>query len=217
MATSVVSICNLALSRIGEEASISSIEKPDGKTEALICARMYPIALGTLLDRHNWSFATKRASLAQLANFDATPWMYAYAAPVDCRRIIDLRSKEEKPIQTYATYKPQVLKRVPDAVEFEVVNAGGNTAVLTNCEGVVARYVLKNPPAAFFTDAFVDALAWLLASHLTGQAVRGDSGFNYTGMCYKYYLLALDTAMRQDATQTRKYTRYTPENIRSRN
>ena len=207
----------MALSRIGEEASISSIEKPDGKPEALLCARMYPIALGTLLDRHNWSFATKRASLAQLANFDASPWKYAYAAPIDCRRIIDLRGIEEKTIETHVVHTPRLMSRVPDAVEFEVVNAGGNTAVLTNCEGVVARYVMKKPPAAFFTESFTDALAWLLASHLTGQAVRGDSGFNYTGMCYKYYLAALDTAMKLDATQTRKYTRYTPENIRSRN
>lgn len=210
MAASAVTICNLALSRIGSAASVSSIEKPDGSQDSLACARMYPIALGTLLDRHNWAFATKRATAAKLSNFDPTPWKFAYAFPTDCRRIIDLQSPE------YESVPPALRGKLPRAVEFEVVSAGGTVAVLTNCESPNIRYIVKDPAPSFFTDSFVDALAWLLASYLAGQAVRGDSGFNYTGYCYKYYLTALDAATRQDSTQTRKYTRHVPEGIRSR-
>lgn len=217
MATTVVNICNLALSRIGEEASISSIERPGDDIHAQICARMYPMALGTLLDKHNWAFATKRATMAKLANFDASPWQYSYAFPNDCRRIIDLAPQEPEVRETIPVRNlPPLFSRKPKAVEFEVVNAGGTIAVLTNCENPTARYIIKNPPPSFFTDSFVDALAWLLASHLSGQAVRGESGFNYAGYCYKYFLMAYDVAAKQDASQTRRYARYVPENIRSR-
>ena len=78
MAT-VVSICNLALSRIGDNATISAVGPSDGSFQAEACGRLYPIALGTCLGMHNWAFATRRVRLAAVADtmVDKGEWQYA--------------------------------------------------------------------------------------------------------------------------------------------
>ena len=79
---SVVDICNLALAHIGDDATVSSIDPPEGSAQAEHCKRFYAIARDTMLQMHNWNFASKRISLAQVTN-PITEWLYAYAAPSD--------------------------------------------------------------------------------------------------------------------------------------
>ena len=56
----VVSICNLALSYLGDSANMVAINAPEKSTQAELCSRLYPTAVSALLDMHDWSFATKR-------------------------------------------------------------------------------------------------------------------------------------------------------------
>ena len=73
-----VGICNLALSRLGDAATVSSIDPPEGSTQADLCATFYPMARDSLLEMHAWAFATRRVDLSLLtAETDA--WVYAYA------------------------------------------------------------------------------------------------------------------------------------------
>jgi hypothetical protein len=44
---SEVQICNLALSRIGEDGSIISLDPPEGSEHAAACAAFYQRALGS--------------------------------------------------------------------------------------------------------------------------------------------------------------------------
>lgn len=60
---SAVTICNLALAHLGDSATVSSIDPPEGSAQAEHCARFYPVALGLLLEAHPWNFATKRSRL----------------------------------------------------------------------------------------------------------------------------------------------------------
>ena len=62
---SEVDICNLALSHLGDNATVASIDPPEGSAQAEHCSRFYPIARDTLLEMHNWNFSTRRAVLAQ--------------------------------------------------------------------------------------------------------------------------------------------------------
>jgi len=64
---SIVDICNLALSHLGDSATVSSIDPPEGSAQADLCARFFPIALASLLEAHSWGFATRRVALAPLA------------------------------------------------------------------------------------------------------------------------------------------------------
>ena len=49
---SAVTICNLALAHLGDSATVSSIDPPEGSAPAEHCARFYPVALGLLLEAH---------------------------------------------------------------------------------------------------------------------------------------------------------------------
>ena len=65
--TPTVDLCNLALSLVGQSASISSVDPPEGSVYAHLCAQMYPLALGEMLEQHPWGFSTTTQELAPLA------------------------------------------------------------------------------------------------------------------------------------------------------
>ena len=72
MATEV-DICNLALAHLGDDATIASINPPEGSAQAEKAARFYPIARNTLLELHSWNFAScKRAFIPW-----SFKWIYA--------------------------------------------------------------------------------------------------------------------------------------------
>lgn len=224
--TNAVDICNLALNRIGKKAAVSNISPPDGSDEALSCSRMYPLALGTILDAHNWSFATKRKTLAKLADVDAAPWAYAYALPNGCRRVIDIQEtpdENENPAElgygfgTYYRWRT-VEHFLTDGqpVEFEIVNGGSTLALLTDIERPTCRYIVSDPPVSFFSAAFTDALAWLLASYLAGLTIRGETSFNFCAMCQRQYEATVAKAAAQDARQVKVRPKVLPFSVRGR-
>jgi hypothetical protein len=86
MATEV-DICNLALSHLGDTATVNSINPPDGSVQAMHCARFYPAARDELLEIFEWDFAKVRETgLAQLDSA-ASAWAYAYALPADTIKV----------------------------------------------------------------------------------------------------------------------------------
>ncbi len=216
----VVTICNLALSRVGNKASVSSINPPDESTEAEACARFYPMALGTLLDAHNWSFATKMEPLAQRSGLDPGPWRFVYGLPSDCRHVISVESLEEPPRALEGRWRHQppvgyLNDRLDNCRknEFEVMSDGKGLALYTNVEDARVRYIMADPSAATFPAAFTEALSWLLASYLAGQTIRGEEGFNFVSACGKFYQLALSEAKRRDCTQRYSARRHTPNGV----
>ncbi len=65
---SEVSICNMALSHLGDIAQVTSIAPPDGTMQAQLCANFYWSARNALLEMADWGFATQRQLLAQVTN-----------------------------------------------------------------------------------------------------------------------------------------------------
>lgn len=85
--TSAVDICNLALGYLKIEP-ITSIETPTSNEEK-ICAKYYDIARQATLESSDWSFATKRASIAQDTNTPAFGWDYQSGTlPTDFLKLI---------------------------------------------------------------------------------------------------------------------------------
>lgn len=191
-----VTICNLALSRIGDSASVSSIDPPDGSAQAEACSRLYPVALDSCLDLHNWSFATRRATLSAVAEGSVPhgAWRTAFMLPADCKRVVDLMS----PYGIFEHSKER----------FEVVGTDFGRVILTDTEEATIRYICAEPKASQFTGLFVDGLAWLLASYLAGETIRGDSAFAYTQKCQQQFQVALSLAMKQDARQVHQPKKY---------
>jgi hypothetical protein len=93
---SEVTICNLALSHLGDTAEVTSIKPPDASVQAQLCARFYPMARNALLEMANWGFATRRVTLAEVANPTLDPddscsrgtWRFAYGLPADAVNVL---------------------------------------------------------------------------------------------------------------------------------
>lgn len=171
--SSTVDICNQALANLGDSATITSIDPPEGSPQAEHCARFYPMALSTLLEAHNWSFSTRRGTLAQVTNPSST-WDYAYAKPSNCVTmiaILDPAASDDYSASigsTGATYTPQkfVMETLDD----------GSEVILTNQADAVGRYTVAITDVAKFSPLFIECLTWLLTAKIAGPVVKGSEG-----------------------------------------
>jgi len=89
MATSVIEICNNALTDLGEEA-IASLA--DNTKAARLCNQRWPAVRDAVLRAHPWNCATVQAELA--ASAMATGWKYAasFPLPTGCLRVLCVHS-----------------------------------------------------------------------------------------------------------------------------
>lgn len=185
MATEV-DICNLALSHLGDSANLQAINPPDGSAQADHCARWYPIARDSLLEMHDWSWATKRIALAQVANPSAA-WLYCYAQPNDLLSpiaVMDPTATDDSsialpaPSQAFFGYSNPVINTgiyTPQEYTLEAA-ADGSDVIYTNQQNAVLRYVSRTTDTSKFSTTFIVTLAASLASMLAGPVVKGEAG-----------------------------------------
>ena len=168
---SVVQICNMALSHIGSEARVSSINPPDGSVEAGHCAMFYDLARTELLEPGNWAFSLKRAPLAKVTN-PSTAWAYAYAKPSNCLRALRiLRPSIAAAVLTRnLAFEPHTDDRGGAAFDVE------GDVILTNEPDAVLLYVQDVTDSTKIPASFTSALSYLLASYLAGPIIKGNEG-----------------------------------------
>jgi hypothetical protein len=147
MATSIVSIWNMALGWIGTKGVTSLTEN---SPERRACEQFYDIARQQTLRDHPWNFAQTRVALAEVDVPDTYPeYAYAYAWPDKCIRAHKVRN---------------------DAGEhdFEVVLAadGASRMILTNTQNAVLLYTADVKDPALFDPLYVRALARRLAADM---------------------------------------------------
>jgi hypothetical protein len=205
---SVVDVCNLALAHLGDDATVSSIDPPEGSAQAEHCKRFYAIARDTLLQLHNWNFASKRVALAQVTN-PTTQWDYAYAVPSDCSVVISVLASDSiddysgRMIPTDTPYFPPVVAAgmympQPYCVEVDTL---GNKVIYTNQETATLRYQALITDSAKFDALFVITLSWHLASMLAGPIIKGDAGSAEAKRCIQMMGGYLQTAKASDSNQ----------------
>ena len=198
MGTSEVDICNLALANIGDTAKITSIDPPDGSTQAALCARFYPLARDTLLEMNNWSFAMRRKALVTTTN-TRTEWQYAYSVPSDVASVIAVIPPDAPADDFDGTVKvPQ--KFVIEADMF------GNRILYTNQSDAHIRYTATITDTTKFSKLFVIALSWHLSSMLAGPIIKGDLGAAESKRCTQMLSMYLGRAAQHDAIAKRDFT-----------
>lgn len=221
-----VDICNLALSHLGDEATVSAIAPSDGSQQADYCAQFYPIARDQLLGMHAWSFATKRIALA-LLNTDEIPdtWQYAYAAPSGALQVISVLQPgstdsftvfdQSNPLFGQPT-QPGDLDAQPFVQE---VLQDGSKVIFTNVSEATARYVGSVTDTAKFTPLFVTALARLLAAYLAGPIVKGETGMKVAQAQYGIFAKVeapLAMAMDHRGQRVNAYKGFLPDALQAR-
>lgn len=151
MATTVIGICNMALTRLGE-SKITLLDE-DSKA-ANLCNLWYERARDEALESHDWACAISRQSLARDAEAPITSdYAYQYALPVDpyCLRILNVPA-------------------TPTAA-FEVAGR----MLLTNETAIIIRYIARVVDPTLFSPLLVKAIAWRLAADIA-YALTGNKG-----------------------------------------
>lgn len=196
-----VDICNLALSHLGDEAQVAAIDPPDGSEASAQCGRFYPMVRSLLLEMHPWTFATKRAALAQVENPSPDDWQFAYTLPSTC-------------IRPLAALTPGMPERAfgleaDTGGQAYAVEAGqdGTPVLFTDVETAVLRYIDNVTDSTKYTPGFVAALARLLASYLAGPILKGDAGVQQAQNQMKLFAVEYGRATAVNAN-TGKRTSY---------
>lgn len=165
---SEVDICNSALALLGDEATVVSIDPAEGSAQAEHCRIFYPMARDSVLELHDWNFATTRAALAQLTN-DRAEWAYRYAAPANMLRAIAVLAADaadETVDAARAAPQPFVTESAPD----------GMRVLYTHQAGAHLRYTMRVDDPSKFPPLVAEAVVVALAAKLAGPLLKGAEG-----------------------------------------
>lgn len=199
---SEVELCNLALAHLGDEATVANIDPPEGSAQAEHCQRFYPIARNSLLEMHDWAFATKRTTLAMFSD-EGAQWTYSYAAPSDCVRelaVIDPNATDDN--------DPQ-----PFTIE---TDDSGNRLILTDQEDAMLRYTALVTDTTKFSALFIEALSHLLASKLAGPVIKGSEGRAEARNQLQLFSALMSRAKVLDANRSMTRVDHVPSSIEAR-
>ena len=214
---SEVDIANLMLSHLGDDATVSNLSPPEGSVQAEHCATFYPIARDSLLEMHDWNFATSRVALTPVTLPSNAGFLFAYAMPADTIRVIAVLPPDSPDNYTanlgnvpgYASYSPLVGSDpafqtsafyIPQDFAIET-DADGNTIILTNQEDASARITFRVIDTTKFSPLFVDTLGWYGASYLAGPILKGDVGAAEGKRCLQLAMGLMAKATTSDARQ----------------
>lgn len=200
---SEVDICNLALAHLGDDATVASLDPPEGSAQADHCARFYPMARDTMLDAHKWNFSTRRASLALLTEAAPSAWQYAYALPADALDLIA--------VQAPGASDDVGLAGSPTPQNFiSELGPSGALVIYTNQVNAVLRYTARVTDTSRFPPLCTQALTMLLASMLAGPVLKGETGMKAAAYWEGRYDKKLLEAKAADANQRRQEATNTP-------
>jgi hypothetical protein len=161
MATTEVSICNMALSHLGKYV-ITALT--DDTQEARKCNLYYDFARDFVLRGFPWNFAEKRLALTLLSAVEPTGYDYAYTYPTDCVKARRLYNEVEggEPIK--------FVINVNDDLDTKYIYTDEADAILV--------YTARVEDPTLFDSSFVVALSFYLASLLAGPLGREEMQMN---------------------------------------
>lgn len=169
-------IANIALSRIGHNRQIASLDD-EATAEADLMRLHYPIARDALLRSHPWNFAVKRAELASDATAPDFEYGYRFSLPIDCLKV--LRTKTES-------------ENIEDDYRIE------GRYLLSNDDTVLIEYIAQITDTTQFDAMFVDVLAQKLAAEAAMPLIN-DARVAQAAM--QMYMAKLTDARSTDAQE----------------
>lgn len=217
MAT-VVDICNLALARLGDRATVSSIDPPEGSAQADHCARFYPLARDVALEETAWTFATSREKLTETDHL-AAGWSYSYFVPNDCIHVQHLTDEGYVVKPHGAIYDPEGNGQWIEGQDypFEIeTDANGREVIVTNLPDAYVVFTTRACDPSRWSSRFIDALVFLLASYLAGPVLKGRTGEAATRSMYAAYRNVVGQASARNANQSNHKRGYTPQGMAAR-
>ena len=187
MAMTAVQICNLALSRLGSSLLITALS--DNTTQAIQANLIYENVRDMTLEDFPWTFATRSAALTEQTTETHPFFDFVYTYPT-CLKVLRVFAEdaEKTSREEFAVYNHYAAG--PPVVEVK--------RIASDIEDAYAEYVVSVADPTLFTYAFVDALAWKLASQLA-IPVTGDA--SKVQLLDAQYQFALSRAKASDANE----------------
>lgn len=191
-----ITVCNLALSNIGETARVTSISPPDGSAQADLCAQFFPVARDGLLERHPWDFAMRRKALVAVDS-DRSDWAYAYEIPDEVLAVINVVA--EAPTNDVSDNGSRTGQPFTIGIDID-----GAKLLYTNVENARIEFVSRVIDSARWSPAFKKALAWELASMLAGPIIKGEEGAKAATNAIRMAEVFVPRARMLDTVRTRR-------------
>lgn len=207
--SSVVDICNLALAHLGDRATLSSIDPPEGSAQADHCAQFWPIVRDEALTDNDWKFARALTSPTRLADdaHEDPSWYYSYAQPADFL-VARAMSYGENGALT-ALY--------PGSPLFDMSTLENGTPILlANEQDLNLVYTRRVSDPSKYPAKFVTAVSYLLASYLAGPVIKGKTAVQMAQTMRVAYERLVGKAALTDANQNNIRNTFTPAGIRAR-
>lgn len=212
-----VDVANMALSLLGSEAAVASLNPPDGSAEAGHCKRFYALARRQALELAGFSWSKKRAPLAQVSN-PSSVWAYAYQLPGDC--VTPLRVLQQN---FSTTLLDDFTGRVVTADELRTLTEAlgadfqlEGDVLLTHEPDAVLLYTRDVTDLTRFSAAFLSGLSYLLASFIAGPIIKGEAGAAAGRSLREAAKQILADAAVQDTVPGAESLDFLPETLRVR-
>ena len=160
---SVVDICNIALSNLGDQ-KISSLS--DANERARLCNLRYNDVRDSVLRSHPWSCAITRTQLARSDTAPTWGFDYAYPLPSDCLRVLDVEDWNEpyrvengSIVTDSDTIKLKYIKQITDPNEFDalIIQAIGLRLASEIAESLTGRPELRDNLFGKYQTALAEA------------------------------------------------------------
>jgi len=175
---SPVSICNIALARIGHTRGIADLD--EASLDAQACKIYYEHDRDIVLAAAPWYFNTRRKALASTGT-PPIEWLFRFALPDDCL----------KPMQIADDRRVRLSDdRIPFALEDD--GSGGSTILLCDVKAPNLIYLARLTQTGLYPPVFVNALAWLIAADL---AVSLSLKLDFEKQMRERYVMAINEAV----------------------
>jgi len=175
---SEVNICNMALTRLGQQRIASLTQTGLG---AELSNLYYEPTVEELLGAYEWPFAISRKQLTASAESNISNYSYIYVLPNDYLRILTLLD-------------------VDDYSEVETEWLVEGRKLLTNITPCYIKYLKIPQSPSDFPQSFIEALYLRIATKMCIKMTQDQSLMN---MLYQEYMAAMQSAMGEQGANSK--------------
>ncbi len=184
---SETSICNMALSHIGQGEEITNLTT-EKSAAASACRRFFDVARDATLIDFQWNFARSFQTLSLIEESPNDEWDYSYTYPTDClfiRRVLSGYRQD-----TEAT-------RIP----FLISSNDAGRIIYTDQSSAEIEYTKKITDTNMFPINFQLALSYRLAILITPRLRAGDP-FKLQQILTQFYAQSIDQARKTSHSES---------------
>ncbi|WP_414553176.1 hypothetical protein [Stenotrophomonas forensis] len=197
--TSQVQICNLALGKLAQDITITSLT--ERSKEARAFSRLWEPMRDLVLADRLWPWAIMAQRLAVAAESPMPGWQIRYARPSDCITAIavtdDAGLRAGRRMSLWC--EPNYCQR--HGVPFEQVYGEQDTSLMCDLPEAWLVYVCRVTNTDRYPPHFVEALACKLAEESAPVVIGGNGLSNKPGL-KQLYQLALSQAAAHDFNES---------------